>query len=330
MDAYERVIAAQTRGIYESNYLKANSPDGERALWIKHNALVPVEGTGVGEFWAIAYRRGAAPVVVKREVAWSEVDADASALRLACGDISLAPDRARGKIASIAWDVRLSGVQPALFHLPYARMYTGSFPKKKLLTPQPNLRFDGELTVAGERWAVDGWVGLRGHNWGTEHAHSYAYGSVNAWDDGSAERTVDGFTVRIRLGGRTSPWLTAAVGRAPEVRKNRLRHWLGAGSVELTRWEARWPRARGGQPVRLEMTADPSTYAGLRYAHPDGRESYCYNTKFADVRYEVGGERWTSRCGELEVLLPEPAPGIRLHPAPGWDPAAGDYASDGG
>lgn len=327
MDAFERIVAARTRGIYESHYLKANAPDGRRALWIKHNALVPIEGTGVAELWAIAFRRGAPPLVVKREVPWSEVSADPDALALSVGPVSLDPRRARGAIAHLTWDLRLTGSQPALYHLPHAFLYRGGFPKKKILTPAPNLTFDGTFTIGDEVWSVDGWTGLRGHNWGTEHAHTYAYGSVNRWDDGAADRAVDGFTARIALGGRLSPWLSAVVGRSPDVRKNRLRHWLGAGTVTPSRWEVGWPRPRGG--VHLTMSTDPSSYAGLRYRHPSGRESYCYNTKFADVTWLVGSDTHTSRFGELEVLLPEPLPGVPLHPTPGWDPAAGDYAGGG-
>ena len=74
--------------------------------------------------------------------------------------------------------------------------------------------------------------------------------------------------------------------------------------------------------------ANVATYAGLRYAHPDGRESYCYNTKSADVALTAGGRTYTSRQGELEVLFPEPLDGVPLHPTPGWDPGAGDYRSE--
>ena len=326
MDAWERIVTARRRGLYESNYLKANSPDGQRALWIKHNALVPIEGAGLGELWIVLYERGRAPIVCKREVPWTEVQADPDAIGLRAGPISLRPDRAEGAIADVAWDLRLSGGLPPLFHLPYAAMYEGGFPKKKALTPAPNLRFDGAVRVGGEAWDVDGWVGLRGHNWGTEHAWTYAYGSCNAWDDGAPDRAVDGFTVRILLGGRPSPWLTAVVGAGPDIERNRLRHWLGAGEVSPGRWAARWGGLRRRR-AELVMTADPAGYAGLRYAHPDGRESYCYNTKFADVSWTVDEQRYTSRCGELEVLFPEPLPDVPLHPAPGWTAADGDYRS---
>lgn len=325
-DDFERVITAVRPGLYESNYLKANAPDGSAALWIKHNTLRPLAGEGKGEFWIVWWERGRRPIVAKREVPWSALTLDAGALRLEGAGISLRPGAARGAIADLSWDLSLSGGLPPLFHLPYAWMYTAGFPKKKPMTPAPNLRFDGAVEVAGVRRVVDGWVGLRGHNWGTEHAHAYAYGSCNTWDDGATDRTVDGFTVRIRLGGRPSPWLTSVVARSPDLDRTGLRCWLGAGTVTPTTWSAAW-RAPHLRRAALYMTADPATYAGLRYAHPDGRESYCYNTKFARVTWEVGGRVCTSHAGELEVLFPEPLPEVPLHPTPGWDPGAGDYRS---
>lgn len=323
-DDFERIVCATERGLYESNYLKANSPDGQRALWIKHNALRPVEGEGFAELWLVAYQRGEAPRVFKREVPWSAVRADARAIGFEAGGVSLSRTRASGAIGSARWDLALSGGLSPLFHLPYPAMYTGPFPKKKALTPAPNLRFDGELHLGGQRWSIDGWVGLRGHNWGREHAWSYAYGSVNLWDDGEPDRAVDGFSAKILLGGRPSPWLTAIVARQPDLARNRLRHWLGSGEVNPARWRVRWPGVHRTHAA-LEMTADPAGYAGLRYLHPDGHESYCYNTKFADVAWTVGRTTHTSRCGELEVLYPEPLAGIPLHPAAGWSASDGDY-----
>lgn len=326
MDAYERIIAAGTRGIYESNYLKANDPQGQRAFWLKYNALVPVEGTGLAELWAVAFERGKTPIVVKREVAWSEVRADADALCFEAGPMALTPTRATGAIAGIHWDLRLTPTMSPTFTLPHPWMYTGGFPKKKLLTSAPNLVFDGRFTVGGEVWDVSRWIGLRAHNWGTEHAHTYAYGTINTWDGGATDRAVEGFTGRILLSGRPTPTLSGAIGRSPDVAKNRIRHLFGSGRFTADRMEVGWWRPGRGR-VHLTMTAEPTSYAGLRYRHPDGRTSYCYNTKFADVVWEADGQRFTSRCGELEVLFPEPLPGIALHPDTSWTSASGDYSS---
>ncbi len=326
MDDFDRILSVHTPRIYESNYLKANSPDGRRALWIKHNLLRPLEGEGYAELWVVLYERGQPPIVAKREVPWSAVEADARRLALRAGGVSLTDARAEGALADVRWSLALSGGNEPLHLLPYPWMYTRGFPKKKGLTPRPNLRFDGEIRLGGARWPVEGWVGLRGHNWGTEHAFSYAYGNCNLWDDGDPRRAVDGLTVRIRLGGRPSPWLTLVSGQYPHFSRAKPRNWLGAGQVAPDRWQVSFtgPRRR---PMSLQLAADPSTYAGLRYAHPDGRESYCYNTKFADVRYTIDGRTFTSACGELEVLFAEPLPGIALHPTPGWRQDQGDYAS---
>ncbi len=319
---WDRVLAATTAGIYESCYLKANSPDGRRALWLKHNLLRPLAGEARAELWAIGHERGKAPRVLKREVPWSGVTVSTDRPEIHADGVTLRADRAVGAIADARWSLALSGGLPPLRHLPHDWLYTAPFPKKKLLTPAPNLRFDGEIRWGETRWSVDGWVGLRGHNWGTEHAWTYAYGSCNAWDDG-VDRAVDGFSAKVRLGRARSPWLSAVVGWAPQVRRNRIRHWLAPCEVSLARWAVRTG------DVGLEMVADdPASVVGLRYAHPSGEESYCYNTKFAAVSYEVEGQRSTSRQGELEMLLPAPAPGIALHPAGGWTQRDDDYRSE--
>jgi hypothetical protein len=61
------------------------------------------------------------------------------------------------------------------------------------------------------------------------------------------------------------------------------------------------------------MRLDPARAAGLRYLHPDGTVSYCYNVKDADTRLVLGTVSYRSRAGELEFLFPDPVPGIPLH-----------------
>ncbi len=318
-DPWERIVSLHTAGIYESNYLKANSPDGQRGLWIKHNLLRRPDGSGLGEFWVVRFARGEPPRVAKQEVEWEALTLDEAGIGIECGPIRLEPSRALGELADIRWDLRLRPTLPPLLHFPADWMYTGAFPKKKAITPAPNLIFDGELRLGEEHWPIEGWVGLRGHNWGTEHAYTYAYGNCNLWDDG-ATRCVDGFSARIRLpGGILSPWLSTMVARSPDHDLNRLRHWFGGAEVG----QASWSLQTGG--CALSMRCDSSTYVGLRYAHPNGSESYCYNTKFADVQWTTPEETHTSSLGELEVLTPEPLPEIPLHPTPEWDRGAGPY-----
>ncbi len=323
-DNYERFLARDQRGLYESHYLKANSPDNHEAFWIKHNLLVPPSGGSIAEFWLIWFRRGEAPRVWKREVSLAQLTLDAGSIGLRGDKFQLSTRGCEGAIGNARWRLTLSGAGAPLFHFRSPLLYRGGFPKKKILTPAPNLQFDGEVTIGERTFLIAKWIGLRGHNWGSEHAYSYSYGGCNVWDDGAPHRSVDGFTARVKIGGRLTPWLSALVyrGDGDVIEHNRLRDMYRRDAVvEPTRWRLPY------RDLDLEMSGESSEYAGLRYHHPDGRESYCYNTKFAAVTVTANGRRFTSNAGEHEVLYPEPLPAIPLHPRPDWNQSDGDYQS---
>ncbi len=193
-------------------------------------------------------------------------------------------------------------------------MYEAGFPKKKVVTGSPRAVFDGSFRIGDDTVEVDGWVGHRNHNWGSEHALRYAYGGCNLWDDGS-DLTVEGFTAQVRLpAGLTSPWTTLLGGLdhgTPYGYGTLLGAVRSAGRVDWPVWVASAPTR--GPRVQLRMELDPVHTAGLRYLHPDGTVSYCYNAKDADVVLRRGGQRLRSRLGELEFLFPDPVPGIPLH-----------------
>ena len=318
-DPFERILSTETEGIYESNYLKANSPDGKHGLWIKHNLLRSTSGQGLAEFWFILSSPDAPPVVAKREIPIDKVRMSADAIEIHSQDISLTSTHAQGSIADCQWRLDLSGADVPLLHFPWDWMYTAGFPKKKAVTPAPHLLFTGTITVGDRQIDVTGWEGIRGHNWGREHAWTYAYGNCQLWDDGQ-RRCIDGFSARIKLpGGFRSPWLSTAVARRPDLSLNRPGAWFGGVEVSPTHWTLVRKNAR------LQMHTTPTRMVGLRYAHPDGTESYCYNTKFADVSWQVGSDIHTSTMGELEVLTPEPVEDTPLHPTADWSQSLGDY-----
>lgn len=318
-EPWEHIVCTHKDGIYESHYLKANSPDGTQGLWIKHNLLRPSKTDGIGEFWIILFEKGRTPQVAKRIVSWPQLSLDNKSIRIQTQGISLQPSHAEGSIADIEWNLALTDPTPPLLHFPWDWMYTAGFPKKKAISPAPNLLFNGSITVGDTKIEINDWVGLRGHNWGTEHAHTYAYGNCHIWKD-KQQRTVDGFSAKIRMLGLVqSPFLSTIVSRSPDVHLNRPKHWLGGAHVTPTSW------AFEHGTHSLKMTTELSDYVGLRYAHPDGKESYCYNTKFAMVEWTVGDDLFTSEMGELEVLFPTPIAGVPLHPSPDWNPEKGDY-----
>ena len=324
-DDYERVMCGPgARALYESNYLKANDPRGEGAFWFKYNLMAPKDPDipRYGELWAVVWRGpGERPLVVKQEVPETLLQVSTERIELDLSSASLEPKRARGAIESdghrIAWDLSLSeGGQP-LIHYPYPVLYRIGFPKKKLLTPRPQQIYHGVIEVDDVEVPVDGWVGLRGHNWGSEHAHSYAYGNANLWDQ-PGEWAYDAFSARILLGRKLSPWLSVGVLRLAkdELRFNSPLRWINRSArVEFPSWSVTFKDS--GVSLRTRWSLDPEDVAGLRYLHPDGRVSYCYNTKYAhlelDLKRRNDWDRRTSSKAELEFLTPVPIPGIPLH-----------------
>lgn len=325
-DDFERVLCGPgARGLYESNYLKANDPAGGGAFWIKYNLLAPRDRSRprFAELWAVAWEGpGRRPLVIKRLVEDGQISTDAARLRIATPEASLGPERAEGAVEDgghrIAWRLELLEGGTPLFHYPSGRFYTLPFPKKKILTPRPRQLFRGMLEVDDRRVEVDRWVGLRGHNWGTEHAHSYAYGNACLWDR-PGDWTFDGFSARVAIGPTVTPWLSLAVLRLPraELRTSGNPYrWLNrTAHVDFPTWACTFPH-RGGT-MRARFSLDPEDVAGLRYLHPDGRVSYCYNTKYATLQLELdrrgAREQRTSKLAELEFLTPTPIPGIPLH-----------------
>lgn len=321
-ELFDRVVCQPgVRGLYESHYLKAHGGT-RRAFWIKYCVLAPKASgaPAVMEFWAVVWPDDGAPIVVKRVVALESMTVRRDALRIDGEGMFLDATRARGSITegghTLAWDLALRDTEAPLLHLPYARMYTAPLPKKKLLVPSPHAVFTGSLTVDGEPWAVDEWTGLRGHNWGSEHARRYAYGNCNTWSDGVA-RVLDGFTTKILLGPVETPWLTAFVGRDPDgaLDFHTPRHWLSRASVRFPNWEV-W-LGNGDRTLTLQWRSRAEDMVGLHYLHPDGKLSYCYNTRFAklDATLTRGREsrHFSSERAELEFLFPTPVEGIAMH-----------------
>ncbi|MFZ5481655.1 MAG: hypothetical protein ACOZNI_33135 [Myxococcota bacterium] len=163
---HETVVLADGRVGYESHYLKGNSPDGQRAFWVKHTLTRKADGATVLQLWCVRFERGAAPDVWYEERAWPALG---DGPRIDDDGLELRPSLAIGPV----WDLKIAGGHP-LVHLPdllYARL----LPTAKVLTPAAGARFEG---VVGD-WRVGGWVGCRGHNWGRRHAHRYAWLAVD-------------------------------------------------------------------------------------------------------------------------------------------------------
>jgi hypothetical protein len=293
-DNIARFDPAQRRGHVESHFLKANSPDGLRALWIKHTLLSRGgrrEGD-VAEVWAIAFRRAAidAPVekrALKRTYPLATARIASSPFSVAVGGAELRQGHARALIApgpgddGAAWDLHYAPPTEGFRPFPLAGMYTGRFPRSKSLTPVPSARAHGTFRLGSWSWDARDFVLAQGHNWGESHAERYAWAQVNLFEDRS-DAWLEALTGKVRVGALTTPWLSVAA-----LYLDGERHRFDGPRALVSRSAHIDPRSyalclrKGDAELRFAISAETQGFAGLRYEDPNGSALACLNSKLA-------------------------------------------------
>jgi hypothetical protein len=320
-------LESGARGHVESHFLKANSPDGERAIWLKHTLLVPLHGPAVAEVWAIAFAdRGRRKQARKQTFPLAEATFGATPFRLAVPVAELRQGAARGELGSqteaLRWQLRFDASGPAFLPFPRARMYSGSFPRNKTLTPVPDTRVFGSVFALGEHWQLDGWRGAQGHNWGKSHAEAYAWVHANALcreheREPLAHSWVEALSGRVRIGPLVLPWLNVA----GIMLEGRLFRFDGVPAllsrkVSVDARTYRFALAQGGVQLQAELSAEAEQLAGLRYEDPDGRALSCLNSKLATglFRLTFEGRTHVLRTDQaaLELGTRRPDHGIEI------------------
>jgi hypothetical protein len=313
-------------GHVESYFLKANSPDGQRAFWIK-TTIYAAGGAAIAEAWAVAFDRERGHVAVKTSVPFASARFARDAVDSEVGGVVLRADASRGVVETggrrIGWDLELASDGLPLVHYPYPWMYEKKLPSSKLVSPYPDLRVRGEMTVEGETWTIDKWPGLLGHNWGPRHAPLYAWGHCNVWEreDGVPERELvfEGVSGKVKIGPVLSPLMTLLC-----LRWRGVRFDLNAtGDLVKNRAEVtprRWAFAGEGRDVRLrgELWAETDDFVGLYYENPREPPTHCLNSKLARARLsiEVKGRApfvVRSSSAALEIGTTDPSHGVRMY-----------------
>jgi hypothetical protein len=329
------------RGHLESTFLKLNDPTSKRALWVKLTIFAPTSrasggdpreaGRTIGEAWAIAFDPGG-HVAVKRAVPIEEATlARARPYRIDVAGVAYDGHRVVGAIdhggARVRFDVAIEPVDPApLVHFPSPALYRARLPKSKLVSPIVDARARGlvEVTRAGatDRWDVDAWPAMQGHNWGTAHADLYAWGHCNAWNESEGEGVVlEGFSAKVRLGGVvTSPLVTVVAVRHHGARYE-IRHVheiaRARGAIEgLRTW--RFSTEQAGARIDGELELRVEDTVGIYYPNPNGEMTHCLNSKIARATLDLRAHQrpalhLTSERAALEIATHDPKHGVRMY-----------------
>lgn len=314
-------------GHVESYFLRANDPSRPRALWLKATILAPLDGPPVAEAWFIFFDGEAGTTVAHRQTqpfadarfpgaAAPALAVEAAGLALSLGATGSATAAFAGPGGRASLDLRWradpSAIARPLSILPWKLLRTGPFPRSKLLTPFPSLRFSGRVDLPGGVVELADWYGMQGHNWGREHAVEYAWGQCLFPAD---DVMVEGFSGRVRVAGRTTPRLSALVVRrgARTFRFDTLFDvWRQRADVGLDAWTLALRSGAGEAALAMDASGGPMVCLG--YGNPDGRLSYCFNSKLAKVTLTVRpADDASFTCvsahgGALEFLRRDPDP----------------------
>jgi hypothetical protein len=278
-------------GHYESFYIKASHPDGNRAVWLRHTVHKRPSEEPTASLWLTVFDAQApGPRATKATVGAGELSAgDDTYIRV--DGATLADGRATGSISGggteASWDMRFTEGREALYHMPFERLYRSRLPRTKLLSPYPASHFDGEVVIGGDRVELVGWPGMVGHNWGSEHAERWI------WLQGSdlGGRTGDYIDValgRVQVGRWTTPWLANGqiVLDGEPLRIGGLTSAYGT-DVKETPSSCEFVLPGHRVRVRGRVDADPKDIVAWVYADPKGPEHQALNCSIAMLRIEV-------------------------------------------
>ncbi|MBI2520649.1 MAG: hypothetical protein HYV97_09535 [Bdellovibrio sp.] len=330
----------KTRRIYESFYFRGNLQNSPLSFWLKHNLLefnddprVRIDSILIlfndetkqscvyQQSKMLSFEQYQSEVLGKGQ-SWRQ-------LRIEFengGFFELATGRLHGSIPGQAsWDIKVNFSDMVYYHFDKDWFYRGFFPKKKILTADCFMKYEGAITSPFFNCQGQ-FQGMNGHNWGKEHAYQYAYANCNEFSEEGkplSETYFDCFSAKILLGPWKSPYLSAG----SLFYKGK---WYDFNRV-LTCWRPRVEELtlktyhvifknkeyefdimiNGGGPS-ISVNGEGHAWATLAYDHPSRKISQVHNTKHAKgtakltrLKDQQVIARLFSSSFELETLIPE-------------------------
>jgi hypothetical protein len=265
--------AAVGDGMYESFYLRAVSPEEPVGAWIRYTVHKHPGHVPNGSLWCTVFDATAGPPFMHKHTT-TELTAPAGGwIEIGAGS-RIGPGFAEGACGPARWSLRFSSAEPELRHLKQAWLYKAPLPRTKLTSPAPAARFDGTVILEGpptRTLQLDGWPGMVGHNWGSEHAERWIWlHGIGFEEDPTA--WLDVALGRVLVAGRLTPWMASG---AISLDGRRLRlGGLGARRLKVAESPARCTLSLPGEDgltVEAHVDTPPGAAAGWRYADPRAR-----------------------------------------------------------
>jgi hypothetical protein len=318
-------VAARA-GHYESFYIKACRPGGGRGIWIRHTVHKRPGAAPKGSIWFTSFDAEAAgPRATKLTVDADRLSSpQGSWIRVA--DAEIGPGRASGSIETdelaATWELAFEGSAEPCRYLPADWLYEAKIPRTKFEAPYPDARFRGHLQIDGEMIEIDGWPGMIGHNWGSEHAERWVWLEGTGFE-GVDETYFDAGAARVKVGPMRTPWIGAGM-----LMLDGEAHRLGglgrirSSKISETSTHCEFVLPGDGLEVRGWIAAPAKDFVAWVYADPEGPEHNVVNCSIADLELMIERKGQPTRRlslaggGAYEFGMRETDHGIPLQPYP--------------
>jgi hypothetical protein len=312
-------------GHYESFYVKATRPGGGLGIWIRHTVHKRPDAEPEASLWFTLFDAEApGPRATKVTVPASELSVgEGGFIRIA--ESVFEPGGARGGMRTeameVSWELTFIDGPEAFHHLPYEFLYGARLPKTKFLSPYPDTRYSGTVTVDGEVLDLDAWPGMVGHNWGSEHAERWTWIQANEFREGDGY--FDAALGKIKVGPWTTPWVGNGM-LDLDGEAHRLGGFDRIRSIKIDDEPTECGFELAGKDVRVRgrVASEPRNFVAWVYADPKGPEHNTLNCSIADLELMVerkGREPRRLECvgaAAYEIGMRETDHGIALEPYP--------------
>lgn len=316
-------VAAKA-GHYESFYVKACRPGGGQGIWIRHTVHKRPGAKPSASIWFTFFDREAdGPRATKVTVPATGLSVPAGGW-IKVGDAEIGPGRASGGVAtealSASWDLAFSGDAAPCKYLPADWLYEAPLPRTKFVAPYPRATFHGRLRMADETIELDGWPGMIGHNWGSEHAERWVWLEGTGFED-APDAYFDAGAARVRVGRWTTPWLPSGM-LLLDGEEHRLGGFgrIRAASIDESAGACSFVLPGKDIVVRGRVSAPRKDFVGWVYADPQGPEHNTINCSVSDLELTVERPAKPARTLTLsagaayELGMKETDHGIPLQP----------------
>lgn len=291
-------------GHYEVWYLTGNHRDSDTGYWIRYTLESPLPGHGdpYAQLW-FAFFDARDPdnnIAFNRKYHIAELAAHMEPFAVTIAGSEFTHQSARGSLQSgdktgdhrVSWDLRWQPSAETHRHLPSLMYQRGGLGETTVLAPNLDVAASGVIRCDDRTFELRDQPFGQTHLWGTKHAHKWAWGHCNAFDDrpGAAFEIL---SVCLKRAGHVLPPLTIFTlyldGKAH--RFNEFHHTPITRSRTRT---ARFAFSATGLRTRIEgeFTCRPDDMVVAPYVDPDGEPSFCANTEVADLHilvYERSG-----------------------------------------